>query len=74
MIKSIDDPGCYKAYVWGEFIHNKTTQTNEQDCLKIIFFTGTNLPHKISNLEQIAYFPFMITHAIVSIVFHSLRP
>ena len=43
MIQSMDDPRCYKAYVWGDFIHTKTIQKNEQ---------GTNLPHQISNLEQ----------------------
>ena len=43
MIQSMDDAGCYKAYVWGDFIHTKTIQNNEQ---------GTNLPHQISNLEQ----------------------
>ena len=43
MIQSMDGPGCYKAYVWGDFIHTKTIQNNEQ---------GTNLPHQISNLEQ----------------------
>ena len=30
----MDDPGCYKAYVWGEFIHTNTTQNNEQGWLK----------------------------------------
>ena len=44
MIQSMDDPGCYKPYVWDNFIYTKTIQNNEQ---------GTNLPHQISNLEQI---------------------
>ena len=44
MIQSMGDPGCYKAYVWGDFIHTKTIQNNEQ---------RTNLQNQISNLEQI---------------------
>ena len=34
----------------------------------MICFAGTNLPHQLSNLQQIVNFPIMITHAKVSIV------
>ena len=34
-IQSMDDPGWYKTYVWGEFIHTNTTQKNGQGWLKL---------------------------------------
>ena len=73
IIQSVDDPECYQAYVGGDFIHTKTTQSNDQGQLKMICFAGINLPHQISNLEQIAHFPIMKRHANVSIVFSDLH-
>ena len=66
MIQSMNDPRCYKAYVSGNFIHDKATQNNERGQLNMICFAGTNLPHQISNREQNAHFPIMITDAKVS--------
>ena len=47
IIQSMDDPECYQAYVGGDFIHTKTTQSNDQGQLKMICLAGINLPHQI---------------------------
>ena len=73
MKQAMDDPGYYKAYVWGDSIHTKTAQNNEQGRLKMICFAGTDLSHQTPNLKQIAHFPIMIMHANILIVFSGLH-
>ena len=43
--------------VWGDFIHTKTTQNNEQGQLKMIFFAGTNLPPENQISRKLLIFP-----------------
>ena len=61
----------YEANLYTTRPHKQWIRPAKNDIRRRYYIATSNI---ISNLEQIAHFPFMITHTIISIVFRSLHP